>query len=493
MRVLFVTNGFPPSEIGGTEVLARNVGRRFVDDGDEVIIFAPAYSPQQEKDSLVEGMRIHRVPVPGGKIYSFTYLDGTVDLKFAHFLLDAKPEVAIVWHTINLSTRILEVLNRVGVPYVLFLNDFHFLCDQTHLVTAAMQPCDGPEDGTKCKDCIAVTVSKFIDREEGDPAQLGRLRVSTMRRLLGFANTLVAPSDFVKEKYVDFGLNVETISVVSSGVDVKSIRAKFKPVASDRLRFGYFGGNSERRGISDVLEAFHSIKDPSIELVLAGQYLNEIPPKDLPAKTRIIGRYLPEDVGQALSEIDVLLIPSRCHESYSLLAREAAAVGVPIIVSDLRAQSDALQNGVNGLCFKAGEPTDLAAKVLLLKYDAKLLQSLKKHDSGARSVEQSATELRNMCRDLVRRNEVTTGEIGRRFSLFLNECIDRIVEEQRLEAADELNRTRRELLAIQDSFGYRVMQFYASRIDRLLPEGTRRGEFRKVVTTRLRRSRTQSS
>jgi glycosyltransferase involved in cell wall biosynthesis len=305
--------------------------------------------------------------------------------------------------------------------------------------------------------------------------------------LLGFANTIVAPSDFVKEKYVDFGLDAGKISVISPGVDVKSIRSNFKPLASDRLRFGYFGGNSEPKGISDVLEAFRSIKDPSIELVLAGQGLNEIPPENLPPNTRIIGKYFPEDVGQVLSEIDVLVIASRCHESFSLLGREAAAGGIPIIVSDLRAQSDALQDGVNGLCFKAGEPADLAAKVLLLRNDTKLLQSFKRRDGAVRSIEETATELRNLCKDLVRTKRITTGEMERRFRSFLNEGIDRMEEERRAieTQLDKLNQTRTELLAIQNSFGYRVMKFYASRIDRLLPDGTRRGEFRKVVTTSL--------
>ena len=487
MRVLFITNGFPPSELGGTEILARRVARHFLGNGHEVIVFAPACSHQQENDSWVEGIRIHRVPRPSGRRHSFAYLDGAVDLKFASFLLEAKPEVAIVWHTINLSARILEVLDRMAVPFILYLSDFHFLCNQTHLLTAAMERCDGPEEGTKCGDCIAVAVREPIDREGKDPAQLGRLRVSAMRELLGFAKTIVAPSEFVKEKYVDFGLDAEKITVISPGVDIKSIRAGLKPVASDRFRFGFFGGNSELRGISDLLEAFRSINDPSIELVLAGQGLNDVPPENLPANTRIIGRYLPDDVGRVLSEIDVLVIPSRCHESYSIVTREAAAVGIPIIVSDLRAQNEALEDGASGISFKAGDSADLAAKLLLLKKDAKLLRSSERRVTGVRSVEQTASELEKLCRDLVRTDQVTTEEIERRLSSLINECTDRMDEERRAldRLSHELSQDRTEVLAIRDSFGYKVVRFCGARIDRLLPEGTRRGEFRKVVVTSL--------
>ena len=43
-----------------------------------------------------------------------------------------------------------------------------------------------------------------------------------------------------------------------------------------------------------------------------------------------------------------------------------------------------------------------------------------------------------------------------------------------------------ELRAIRLSFGYKVMKFYASKIDMLFPEGTRRGDLRKRAVTGLR-------
>jgi len=51
----------------------------------------------------------------------------------------------------------------------------------------------------------------------------------------------------------------------------------------------------------------------------------------------------------------------------------------------------------------------------------------------------------------------------------------------------QLDSTKRELTDIQRSFGYKVMRFYGSRIDRLLPEGTYRGELRRKIVAPLRR------
>jgi hypothetical protein len=44
---------------------------------------------------------------------------------------------------------------------------------------------------------------------------------------------------------------------------------------------------------------------------------------------------------------------------------------------------------------------------------------------------------------------------------------------------DNVRRLESELSVIKSSFGYKLMKFYASGIDRLFPEGTSRGELRK--------------
>jgi len=51
---------------------------------------------------------------------------------------------------------------------------------------------------------------------------------------------------------------------------------------------------------------------------------------------------------------------------------------------------------------------------------------------------------------------------------------------------EELDQVRTEIQEIRHSFAYKLMKFYASKMDGLFPEGTSRGEFRKIVTASLR-------
>ena len=67
----------------------------------------------------------------------------------------------------------------------------------------------------------------------------------------------------------------------------------------------------------------------------------------------------------------------------------------------------------------------------------------------------------------------------------LKNRVDRISSE-RDALSSKLRFTQAELEDIRRSFGYKLMRFYASRIDRLLPDHTRRGELRRILVKSYR-------
>jgi predicted O-methyltransferase YrrM len=67
------------------------------------------------------------------------------------------------------------------------------------------------------------------------------------------------------------------------------------------------------------------------------------------------------------------------------------------------------------------------------------------------------------------------------------------VDSERSGLNDELEKNRTELLAIKDSFGYNALRFFTTRIDKLFPDNTKRGDFRRKVVTSLGKRRRQSS
>lgn len=60
------------------------------------------------------------------------------------------------------------------------------------------------------------------------------------------------------------------------------------------------------------------------------------------------------------------------------------------------------------------------------------------------------------------------------------------LERNLAKSSTELANTRADLATVQESLGYRFMRFYASRIDRLLPDGIRRRQLRKILSRSAR-------
>lgn len=84
---------------------------------------------------------------------------------------------------------------------------------------------------------------------------------------------------------------------------------------------------------------------------------------------RVTG-WLPRNGVQAeLSKARALVFPSLWYETDGLTAVEAAAHGIPVIVSDTSAARESVIDGVTGLWFRAGDEQDLAEKMVALQDD----------------------------------------------------------------------------------------------------------------------------
>jgi glycosyltransferase involved in cell wall biosynthesis len=77
-------------------------------------------------------------------------------------------------------------------------------------------------------------------------------------------------------------------------------------------------------------------------------------------------------VAQALSHARCLVFPSRWYETFGLVVEEAAARGVPAIVSDISAAAERVEDGVTGWIFRSGDLEDLARCMRGVQDDARV-------------------------------------------------------------------------------------------------------------------------
>ena len=141
----------------------------------------------------------------------------------------------------------------------------------------------------------------------------------------------------------------------------------------------FFGQIKESKGLDILLEAMNLVHDPDIHLVIAGS-ARDVDPQDMiqtlvePSvqnQIHLHNRYISDQERDALFKAcDALVIPYRRIYNSGVLMM-GLSYGKTVIASDLPANREIVQNGVNGYLFEDGNPSDLAQNIIQLKNASK--------------------------------------------------------------------------------------------------------------------------
>lgn len=410
MRVLQVTNGYPPAARGGVETYTQAVAQALAGRGHAVEVFA-RLSALGEPEYAVHHDSLNGIPVRSivndltdAPRFEQRYRNARVDAGFVDHLAAFRPEVVHVQHVLGLSATLLAAARARGVGVVVTLHDFWWVCPRATLLTAGQALCPGPVAPVDCVTCLGgvrLGPASAMQRLPAYKWLLARLphqvyarsrrrlsvpasralpaeRVARHRRQVELRTALLigeleqvqvrlAPSRFVQQVYAAHGLPAERVEVVPLGLD-------FTPKPLTRLQLPknpgvvvtYIGALVRQKG-PDVLLRGYAIASLPGELRLYGQaqpqdaFAGEVQAAAAQdARVRIMGTFDRQALADILAQTDVLVIPSRFYETYSFVAREALQAGVPVIASALGALPEVVRDGENGRLVPPGDAEALA-------------------------------------------------------------------------------------------------------------------------------------
>lgn len=142
---------------------------------------------------------------------------------------------------------------------------------------------------------------------------------------------------------------------------------------ADNRPFLYVGRFVPEKGVRLFAEAVRATGLPAV-FVGDGELAPEL--KTLCPNARFTGWLKPEQIRAELRAARALVFPPTWYETLGLVAVEAASAGVPAIVSDGCAASDAIRHGETGLHFIHGSPDSLATRMRDLAADDALAARL---------------------------------------------------------------------------------------------------------------------
>jgi glycosyltransferase involved in cell wall biosynthesis len=377
MKVLLVSHGYPPSGVAGVERLSAQTAETLIERGHELTVLTrqpseapPTLALQRETRAGVPVVSI----VGGGSTFErFPGYEPSLERIFERMLTEVAPDVVLVTHLLHHSPGYVAVAHRWGVPVVLELHDFFGICPRAHLQRRSGELCGGPEGGNACAEHC------FGDQRD---AQLRwALRSESFAEALRRADEVLAPSRFVADAFESLRGAGSPIRVVDNAVAAFGPTLRLKPDSAAPLRLASIGVTVEHKGFQVVIEALRRAELPAARYTIFGVALqplahelqeaaDEIPGLEL----RLFNGFTPMHLPALLADADAVVVPSIVAETYSIVAREAFACGLPVIASAIGALPDAIRPGDNGWLFEPGDATDLAALLQRLDGNRSLLR-----------------------------------------------------------------------------------------------------------------------
>lgn len=451
MKILQVIHKFPPHSLGGSEIYTYSLAKELAKSHEVVVFHAindPTSSEYEMQVRSVDGFWVSTINNTMKHCISFErhYRNEMIAEKFGKLLDKVSPDVVHIGHLIDLSVTLVQEAKNRNIPVVFTLHDFWLFCPLGRLLTSDLTLCQGPQL-SECSKCVAPQLAttkglrrlfqviqkiipQFHERAGVQKVlsllyrQYAKLRISgkqnaqggiqdralEIQKMCSMVDIFIAPSRFLLEKFVEFGIPKQKMIFCDNGFDLlpftKVIR---KP--SPKIRFGYIGTLIPSKGLHVLIEAFNHIQDEKSELRIHGYYTSfYLGFEDYPNSLRAMssnnnvywgGKYDNKDVAKLLSEIDVLVVPSIWFENSPLTIHEAFLAGVPVITSNIGGMAELVNHEVNGLHFHVGNAKDLARQMQRIIDEPGLISTLKPSGSSVTPLEHHALKIETIYKSLL--------------------------------------------------------------------------------------------
>ncbi|MFA4989832.1 MAG: glycosyltransferase family 4 protein [Candidatus Omnitrophota bacterium] len=347
---------------GGAEVYLFDLCAGLKDLGHTVINF----STQNQKnlasrysEYFVEPIDLSHIGSAARFIYS---LESSRSI--ARLIDRYHPDLAHI-HNIyhQISPSILKVLAKNSIPALMTLHDYKLICPNYSLFTQG-KPCE------RCKGGRYYNAVRYKCLKDSYwKSSLAGLEAYFAKQLRIYEKNIalfIAPSRFLRDKMISFGLDAHKVSYLPHAINLES----FKPDFELGKYILYSGNISVKKGVRLFLESLQNL-NPVFAVKIAGDGpLN----RDLPALIRKLGLKNVELLGfKSRDELSGIMrnalfvvVPSLWPEVAGLSIYEAFACGKCVIASSRGGIPELVEDKVNGLLFDPAEPGSLRDKISYL-------------------------------------------------------------------------------------------------------------------------------
>jgi glycosyltransferase involved in cell wall biosynthesis len=396
MKILFVSNTYPPNSVGGYEEGCKECADALASRGHDVLVLTSVYGRDKpETEGNVRRVLLLELswesPRPSAfKRMSFRVRQEKQNRKiFQELCGEFSPEVVYFWNLSGLNISLISVARELNLPYCLYVFD-GWLTSRWQL-----------------RNRLGFRASSFI--------------VSLAVRLSGIKPAPVLPrldhvefaTKFLEKKAVSSGAFIHDSTVIHWGIHIDETEIALAPSSPRKLL--YVGQIAPHKGVRTAIEALGILLDKEsrdFTLTIVGgsvvpEYRKEmdllakrlcpkgsvtfadaVPRRELPAIYRNHG---------------VLLFPSVWDEPFGIVILEAMSHGLAVVATGTGGSVEIVESNENALLFEKGNPQACADCVRALANNNDLYESIRAN--GRKTVRERfniASTIDNIENDLIR-------------------------------------------------------------------------------------------
>jgi len=401
MKILFLSNMYPPHVIGGYEALCQEAAEGLAKRGHQVSVLTSTYGYDRE---LSEG-NVHRLLSLEGDLQFYKIKDAWSYPKrkqrnlehLRHLISTEKPDIVFVWGMWNLSKSLAWEAERImGSRVVYYLANPWPIEANMH-----QQFWDAPATST------VKNIAKKLMRVPARIVLPGEWEKVPLR-----FDHAPCCSAAQRDQLLDAGVLLKDAPVIYEGVDLKNYLAQADKRTFE-LRDGilslvFVGILAEHKGVHTIIEAlnqFSAEERKRVCLTILGKGHSQYEER----LQSLVSQYQLSDVvifhapiprpelPEFLGKFDALILPSIWAEPLARIMQEGLACGMAVIGSANGGTAETIVHGENGLLFEPGNGVDLAKQINSLLNEPPLLRTLA---TGGRKTAEERFDIDTMVSEL---------------------------------------------------------------------------------------------
>jgi glycogen synthase len=375
MRILFLSNFFPPARPGGYTQWCHEVAERLAERGHTIGVLTSrherAKAPAGEQNIYrllhLEGDLAYYEPLHFFTRWKKQFRENLVFLE--HTVGEFAPDLIFVWGMWALS-KALPALAEQLLPgrVVYYLSDYWPSAVDMHTTYWQSPTRSWPMQVPKR--VLSKVAMSMLAKEAQPDLKLEQV---------------ICVSARVRDLLVEAGLPIQHARIIYGGTDIERfLGVRKRDYVSGHLKLLYAGQLVRHKGVHTAIETMaklvneRRINQISLTLVGSGHPDYEAFLRDLVERERLhdfVTFHKPvskDKMPAILQQFDVLIFPSIYEEPFARITQEAMASGLVVVGTTTGGTKEILRDGETGFTFASEDANGLAEQIIRLISDPDL-------------------------------------------------------------------------------------------------------------------------